>query len=188
VNETLHPAILDQSQTPDVEVETDLRALYARHWAELCNYLKKRFGAGPPDPEDVAQEAFVKYSAAINRDHIDNARAYLYRTAHNLLIDEHRRVAVQDAAKRSAETLGGYDERTPERILVGMEQLSVMTNCLRGMPEARRRSFLLNRLQGMSCAAIARMSDYSESAVKKHILLAMLDLEAALTESERGRR
>ena len=54
------------------------------------------------------------------------------------------------------------------------------------MPEARRRSFLLNRLQGLSAAAIARMTGYSESAVKKHIGLALGELEAALTLCERG--
>jgi DNA-directed RNA polymerase specialized sigma24 family protein len=53
------------------------------------------------------------------------------------------------------------------------------------MPEVRRRSFLLNRLQGLSCAAIARMTGYSESAVKKHIDLALKDLEAALSDAER---
>jgi DNA-directed RNA polymerase specialized sigma24 family protein len=52
------------------------------------------------------------------------------------------------------------------------------------MPAQRRRSFLLNRLQGLSAAAIARLTGYSESAVKKHIGLALSELEAALTEAE----
>ena len=56
------------------------------------------------------------------------------------------------------------------------------------MPAARRRSFLLNRLQGLSCAAIARMTGYSESAVKKHIGVVLTELEAALTEAERTNR
>jgi len=45
----------------------------------------------------------------------------------------------------------------------------MLTRTLRAMPAARRRSFLLNRLKGLSCVAIARMTGYSESAVKKHI-------------------
>jgi hypothetical protein len=32
-----------------------LGPLYASCWAELCSYLKRTFGVGPPDPQDVAQ-------------------------------------------------------------------------------------------------------------------------------------
>jgi DNA-directed RNA polymerase specialized sigma24 family protein len=77
------------------------------------------------------------------------------------------------------------DDRTPERVLAGQERLEILTRSLRAMPAARRRSFLLNRLQGLSCAAIARMTGYSESAVKKHIDLALKDLEVSLSEAER---
>jgi RNA polymerase sigma factor (sigma-70 family) len=159
--------------------------LYARHWAELCHYIKRRFGVGPPCPEDVAQEAFIKFASIENRHTIDNPRAYLYRTAHNVLIDERRRLALRKEISGDIETLSVCDDRTPERILVGKERLDVLTRTLHAMPDTRRRSFLLNRLHGLSAAEIARMTGYSESAVKKHIGLALGELEAALTAVER---
>jgi DNA-directed RNA polymerase specialized sigma24 family protein len=64
--------------------------------------------------------------------------------------------------------------------------LDVLTRTLLAMPDERRRSFLLNRLHGLSAAAIARKTGYSDSAVKKHIGLALSELEAALTASERA--
>ncbi len=161
-----------------------LDELYTRHWTELVQYLKKRFGAGRPDPEDVAQEAFIRFAALEDRRDIDNPRAYLYRTAHNVLVDEHRRLAVRAADARRADRAPQSDDRTPERVLVGQERLDLMSATLHAMPAARRRSFLLNRLHGHSCAAIARMTGYSESAVKKHIDLALTDLDAALTAAE----
>jgi RNA polymerase sigma-70 factor (ECF subfamily) len=162
--------------------------LYARHWRELCHYIKKQFGAGPPDPEDVAQEAFMKFAAVDDRGAIDNARAYLFRTAHNVFVDEQRRLVLRRASPRDSEAQPVSDDRTPERVLVGQERLEILARSLRAMPSARRRSFLLNRLQGLSCAAIARMTGYSESAVKKHIGLALAELEAAVTETERANR
>jgi RNA polymerase sigma factor (sigma-70 family) len=159
--------------------------LYARHWSELCHFIRRHFGAGQSDPEDVAQEAFVKYAAIDNRAAIDNPRAYLFRTAHNVLVDEHRRLALRRAHPGAPEAYPVSDDRTPERVLVGQERLEILSRTLCVMPAARRRSFLLNRLEGMSCASIARMTGYSESAVKKHIGLALNDLEAALTEAER---
>ena len=177
---------LDNSTPALVRRDNGMDVLYARHWGELCHYIKKHFGPGPPDPEDVAQDAFMKFAAIDDRDAIDNPRAYLFRTAHNVLVDEHRRLALRRAFPSDTEAPPVSDDRTPERVLVGQERLEILTRSLRAMPAARRRSFLLNRLQGLSCAAIARMTGYSESAVKKHIELgAQRSWKRPLTEAER---
>lgn len=167
-----------------VVCDTGIDALYARHWGELCHYIRKHFGPGPPDPEDVAQDAFMKFAAVNDREAIENPRAYLFRTAHNVLVDEHRRLALR-RVPADTEAAPVSDDRTPERVLAGRERLEILTRTLRAMPATRRRSFLLNRLQGLSCAAIARMTGYSESAIKKHIDLALKDLEASLDDAER---
>jgi RNA polymerase sigma-70 factor (ECF subfamily) len=165
---------------PDSTVDV----LYVRHWTELCHYIRRQFGCGPPDPEDVVQETFVKFAALENRHTIDNPRAYLYRTAHNVLIDERRRLELGKKITVDVESLSAGDDRTPERVLVAKERLDLLTRTLLAMPDTRRRSFLLNRLHGLSAAAIARMTGYSESAVKKHIGLVLSELEAALTVRE----
>ena len=120
------------------------------------------------------------------RESIDNPRAYLYRTAHNVVIDERRRLQVRAVAARRMTTEALSDVCTPERVLIGKERLDVLSVALRAMPAVRSRSFLLNRLHGLSGAAIARLTGYSESAVKKHIDLALIDLEAALSAAEQG--
>ena len=176
---------LDKGTPTLVRRDAGMDVLYARHWAELCHYIKKHFGPGPPDPEDIAQDAFMRFVAIEDRQAIENPRAYLFRTAHNVLIDEHRRLALRNAGPADTETRSPSDDRTPERVLVGQERLEILTRSLRAMPAARSRSFLLNRLQGLSCAAIARMTGYSESAIKKHIDVALRDLEAALSDAER---
>src|SRR5215469_6929601 len=132
-------------------VDAGMDVLYARHWGELCHYIKKHFGPGPPDPEDVAQDAFMRFVAIEDRQAIENPRAYLFRTAHNVLVDEHRRLALRRAGPADTEARPASDDRTPERVLAGQEQLEILARSLRGMPATRRRSFLLNRLQGLSC-------------------------------------
>lgn len=176
---------LDNDTSTLVRHDNGMDALYARYWGELCHYIKKRFGPGPPEPEDVAQDAFMKFASIGDRDAIDNPRAYLFRTAHNVLIDEHRRIALRRAEADDIEAPPVKDERTPERVLVGQERLEILTQSFHAMPTVRCRSFLLNRLQGFSCAQIARMTGYSESAIKKHIDLALRDLEASLSRAER---
>jgi RNA polymerase sigma-70 factor (ECF subfamily) len=163
-----------------------LGILYERYWSELCGYLRKAFGAGPPDPQDVAQQAFLRYAAIPSTDEVRNERAYLYRIAHNILVEEHRRVAVRRAAVAGmvSRSLPCADELTPERVLIAIERLTVLRSVMNTLPKVRRRSFLLNRLEGLPCAEIARRTGYSESAVKKHVNLVMADLEAAIRRVE----
>src|SRR5689334_18562274 len=66
-------------------------ALYTEHWAELCAYLKRTFGAGPPDPEDIAQAAFVRFARIEHQEKIENPGAYLQRIAHNIAVSELRK-------------------------------------------------------------------------------------------------
>lgn len=185
MNDVAKSMALDEGTPTLVRRDVGMDVLYARHWGELCHYIKKHFGQGPPDPEDVAQDAFIRFAAIENREAIDNPRAYLFRTAHNALVDEHRRLALHRGKPTDIDARTASDDLTPERVLVGRERLEILTRSLRSMPAARRRSFLLNRLQNLSCAAIARMTGYSESAVKKHIDVALKHLEAALSEAER---
>jgi RNA polymerase sigma-70 factor (ECF subfamily) len=166
-----------------------LDALYRRHWLELCRYVRRTFGAGPPEPEDVAQQAFMSFAAVDDPVDIAHPRAYLFRTAHNIVVDERRRSAGQGATVLELHPAAAEksDDRTPERVLMGKERLAVLSAAIRALPKERRRSFLFNRLHGLSCAEIARRTGYSDSAVKKHVAQAMDALEAALTAAERVR-
>jgi len=168
------------------ERQSALGVLYSRYWAELCRYVKKTFGSGPPDPQDIVQQTFLHFASSPSTREIRNVRAYLYRTAHNILIEEHRRASVRHAATVEMVSRQGscVEELTPERVMIADERLDIMRAVISKQSEARRRSFLLHRLEGLSCAEIARRTRYSESAIKKHIMLVMNDLEAAMARRE----
>jgi RNA polymerase sigma-70 factor (ECF subfamily) len=106
--------------------------------------------------------------------------------AHNIAVDEHRRAASALRTTRGFFLQQGHktDDLTPDRILMAKERLSVLRNAIQQMPTARRQSLLMNRLQGLCCAEIARRTGYSETAVKKHIAIAMMDLDRALSRAE----
>jgi RNA polymerase sigma-70 factor (ECF subfamily) len=171
---------------PSGEQVRDIRTLYERHWSELCGYLRKRFGAGPPEPQDVAQQTFLRYATSPSCSEIRNERAYLFRIAHNVLVEERRRIAARRTVTAGLLTRSpaSADELTPERILMGTEHLNILRSVIDTAPVVRRRSFLLNRLDGLTCAEIARRTGYSESAVKKHVTLLLADLETAMQRAE----
>lgn len=163
----------------------ELVSLYTRYCAELCRYVRKKFGAEEAHSQDIVHQSFMRYAAISNSDAIRNVRAYLYRTVRNIVSDERRRsISRKSVVATLSQCDTCVDDLTPERVLIGQERLNLLRAVIRAEPEARRRSFLLNRLDGLSCAEIARRTGYSESAIKKHIALVMADLDAAVTRAE----
>ena len=63
--------------------KSDFSSFYHMHWEGLCAFLRKTFGSGPPDPEDVAQDAFYQLAKMKSREHIENPKAFLYKVSIN---------------------------------------------------------------------------------------------------------
>ena len=163
-----------------------LREAYQRYWGELCGYLLNKFGPGPPEPEDVAQTAFTKL--AENSHSVKNPRAFLYATARNEVIEYHRRATRRrpydlDIAEQSAaEKLSEFDA---ERVFMGKEQLDILLQALERLPVRQRRVFLLSRVDGLTCEAIARREGMSSAAVQKQIERAVAKCLDALDAANR---
>ena len=158
--------------------------LYRDHWVALVGSLRRTFGDGPPDPDDIAQQAFQKL---IERDRLSDIRSIkgiLWRTARNLMIN----------AKRSRSTRTRYDfeiehlyfpsrgvNSTPEAVLSANEELQAINEVLRAMPEKRRRAFILHRVEGLSVSEVARRLRLSRSPTDRHIRRAAEDIQMRLS-------
>jgi RNA polymerase sigma factor (sigma-70 family) len=162
--------------------------LYTRYAPELSRFVKRTYGVDQSDTQDIVHQTFLRFAAVTCGEHILNVRAYLFQTARNIVVDERRRRltncnAVASLVIRKPMVV---DERTPERVLMAQERLKILRRVILASPEARRRSFLLHRLEGLSCAEIARLTGYSESAIKKHVALAASELESAVSLAEQS--
>ena len=153
-----------------------LQSLYERYWTELCSYINKTFGAGPPEPEDVVQTAFARFAALKDPSSLQNPRAFLYATARNAVIDHHRasgrRAAHEaDLAARAGEA--GMSDPSAEDVLLGRERLRLFIAALDDMPPLRRRLVLLSRMEGLTCKEIAAREGMSPAAVQKQVARAL---------------
>lgn len=173
------------------EADKRLAALYERYCAELVRYILAKFGAGPPDPEDVAQSAFEKFASSGKPSEIANPRAFLYAAARNIVIDHHRREAVRRKNAGDLQVAAeqkNHDEITPERVLLEKERYAIFEEALTRMPLRRRKMLLMNRREGLSCPEIAKRFGVSETVVRNQVSLAVrqcLDLlEARLKDGD----
>jgi RNA polymerase sigma-70 factor (ECF subfamily) len=161
-----------------------LADLYRVHWKGLCGYVRAQFGPGPPEPEDVAQAAFIRFAAA-DPSHIENPRAFLYATARHLVIDHHRqaqRASAHEHATQSAAAENPLYELSPENVLLQAERFRILARALERMPLKRRRLVLLNRFEGLSYAQIGEQFGMSAENVRKHIERTLAECLRALHE------
>ena len=168
----------ERASEPDAGVRGDrssLSCLYRNHSRELAAYLRKTYGDGPPDPEDIVQQAFLKLSERDGLSEIRNLRAFLWRTARNLLLTHKRNELLFFAIQGN--------DCSPERVLDIEQQLSAINDALREMPERRRNAFIWHRVEGLNVAAVARRFGVTRAAAVKHIARAALDIDTALDKT-----
>jgi RNA polymerase sigma-70 factor (ECF subfamily) len=171
----------------------DLRGLdeaYRRYRGEVSAYIERKFGRGPPEPDDVAQTAFLRFASYARDNPIENPRAFLYTLARNIVLDHRRRAQVAEAHARELKPslADAPYEFSPERVLLDRERLGLLVEALTQMPLRRRRMVLMNRFENLSCEEIGRRLGVSTSTVQKEVVRGLAEcldhLSAAAGESD----
>ncbi|MEM9375170.1 MAG: sigma-70 family RNA polymerase sigma factor [Pseudomonadota bacterium] len=160
-----------------------LSELYRAHSDELRAYLTRQFGNGPPDPDDMVQQAFQKLLERGDHKSIKNLRAFLWRTARNLTLNSKRNNQNRSQYDFEIEHLYFANKgngSSPARVLEVKEQLRIISETLINMPEKRRTAFVLHRIDGLTVSAIARRYGNTHAAIIKHIARAASDIDGAL--------
>jgi len=163
-----------------------LEHYYREYHQELCRYVVSKFGLSHGEAEDVVQEAFTRMAPKFHSEGIAHVRAFLYRSVHNASIDALRKGQVRESYAQAvqAEPENEYDNLSPERVAVGRQFLGLISSALWSMPHKRRRLLLMNRVDGLSYAEIARREGLSATVVKKHVAKALAGCQQALREHD----
>jgi RNA polymerase sigma factor (sigma-70 family) len=157
--------------------------LDARFRAPLMAYFTRRTG-NRSEAEDLTQETFARLIASSSFEFADQANAYVFRVAMNLLRDRARRasrwrkvptfpldvVAVDEIGN------GFVEDICPERVLLGKESLAEALACLDELGERTMNIFILFRMEGMKQKDIAALYGIGLSTVEKQIMAAVLHL------------
>ena len=138
------------------------------------------------DAHDVLQEAFQKLMKRDGLREMENPRAYLYRTATNIIIDRQRKG--QHHTRYIREVISGVEAGTasgpatipPERQVAARQELDIIYKALDELPEKCRRAFLMHREQHMKYGEIAEALEVSISMVEKYMINALKHLRRKL--------
>lgn len=160
----------------------NMTQLFQQHWTGLCGFLYRLYGAGPPEPEDVAQEAFSVLSGLKDSSHIEQPKAFLYKVAINIALKA-RRTNQQMPIKLPVETLDLLlsDAADPEQQLQQQQGLQQIATAIAGLTEKQRFILLASRIQGKTYSQIAAQTGWSLADISRQ-LHQVLDLLLKVTE------
>jgi RNA polymerase sigma-70 factor (ECF subfamily) len=164
-----------------------LSAVYRKYHQELLGFVHRSLGNTGSEAEDVIQQAFIRFAERRDLHEIRNPRAFLYRTARNIAINHHRHRKLVQTHARDGGLPGGLasDELSPEIVLQEQELCRIVEETIRAMPPRRREFLLMHRVNGLAYAEIARRAGVSDTAVKKHVALAVAACGLALEAGSR---
>ena len=153
--------------------------LYARHRGPLYRYFVRQVN-DPATANDLYQGAWEK---------IIKARAkyrpkapftvWMYRIAHNHLVDHYRRMRPDDSVEPDTMSDTRYD---PSQGAIDSEQNELLRTGIAALPEEQRNTLLLQLETGLKMEEIAMVTGVGRETVKSRLRYAVNYLKRSLVE------
>lgn len=159
--------------SPSPSLSAHVESLYLAHHGWLQGWLRKKVG-NAFDAADLAQSTFLKVLGAKGLDQLQEPRAYLTTIARNLLINQVRRRAIEQAYLDALAAMPEPVAPPPEVRLMVLETLVEIDRRLGRLPALAKQAFLLAQLEGLSHGEIAAELGISVSTVKRHLAKAAM--------------
>ena len=149
-------------------------ALYARHKGPLYRYLLRNV-QDRSVADDLFQDSWSKAIAARGR-YAPTAKftTWLYRIAHNNLVDHWRRHA------RSAPVDAEPEHSTPESEALGNERRDSLLTAIARLPLEQRTALLLHEERGLNLEQIAEVTGCGRETVKSRLRYALVKLRQSM--------
>lgn len=155
-------------------------AEWARSWnAGLTRYLRRRL-PGRIDPEDLAQEVYVRLLRVDKLEQIKEPQAYLYRVASNVAA-EWRMRAVHSKPHSDAELETLVTTATPESLLDDEQFSTQLDAALQTMTAMVRAVIYLKLREDMSHEEIAEHLGITPRMVRRMLTTGYAQLRARIT-------
>lgn len=142
--------------------------------AELRMRLR-RVCQGPAEIDDVIQDTYYKLLMVGSLEHVREPKAFLVRTAKNIVIDRMRRDAIVNIeAVANLEQLEMEDAApSPERVVAARSELKWVMGLIDNLPARCKAVFRSRRIYGLSQHETAETLGVSEGIVEQETMKGM---------------
>lgn len=158
-------------------------------FVENSLFLKKflaRYFVNSQDIEDVAQETYLRAFAAEQKKYIEQPKAFLFRIAKNVALNELKRKSHQitDFIEDVSASVVLDTAASAEEEVEAQELLGLYCEAVASLPEKCRHIFLLRKVHGLAQKEIATRMSLSVSSVEKYLRQGVLTCRAFLDQRE----
>lgn len=157
--------------------ESVFTSIYQKCSKDLYQYLYYRYGE-TIDPTDKTQESFIKLWEQCAKLTVATARAYLFKIAKNLTLNElkHNKVVLRHREQGQK----NYTHENPEFLFEEKEYSKKFQQALAELTEEQRVAFMMNRVEGKKHQEIAEMLGVSRKVVEYRIYSAFDQLKKVI--------
>jgi len=155
---------------------------FTEHQATIRRIIAK-YRSNPEDIEDLLQETFLKSFAAEARQHIREPKAFLFRVAKHVAINEaKRKVHTHTDSIEDSSQLAVLTDKSPsvEEEVEHRRRLLLFTQAMATLTPELREALVLRKLDNLKFKEIAERLDVSVSTVEKRVATALVRCKAYL--------
>jgi RNA polymerase sigma-70 factor (ECF subfamily) len=160
--------------------------LYSRHKGPLYRYLTRQCG-NTAVAEELFQDIWMNLINARDRYTVQaKFTTYLYRLAHNRLVDYYRKhsgsmpISYEDNDCPVVDDNATVSADNPERIASSQERITHLIQSIQELPEAQREAFLLHEESGLDLSEIAEITSVNIETAKSRLRYAFTKLRKAV--------
>jgi RNA polymerase sigma factor (sigma-70 family) len=146
-------------------------SLFRPYYDELLGFLTAKLGCRE-QAADMVQDTYVRILSLKHPHAIVQPRAFLYKTAINLTVDEFRRQRLRNRWSAALESIEELQSDAPdqEAVVESKERLDLLRQAIHELPPKCRHVFLLHKFMDLRHAEIAERLGISKNMVEKHVI------------------
>ena len=156
--------------------------------AALTGYFRRNW-RNENDVRDLVQDVYVHVCESARRELPRNARAFVFITARNILIDKfrNRRVVPIETVGDLEALAAASDQPGPDRDLISRDELRRLQQALESLSPRCREAVIYKQLEGLSRREIATRMGISEETVKEYLAIGLFTLSDIFFGGSAGR-
>lgn len=157
--------------------EMTFERIYKKYAKDLHDFLYYKFGE-QFNPNDKAQDAFMKLWDNCGKVPLDKAKSYLFTIANNMMLNDikHQKVVLRHQKIKPE----NYTNENPEFILEKEQFMERYQKALEKLSEEQRVAFLMNKAEGKKHSEIAAILGITQKVVEYRIYTAFSFLKNEL--------
>jgi len=146
------------------------------YYDEISYYLLRLTG-DKHLAKDLTQETYVKVLEVSKKSDILVQKAFLYKIAHNLVVDKVRKDKILLHSAYEEEQHCIPEKERPEELVADEIRQKKLKECILTLSPQNKRAFVLHYYKGYTRKEIAEIMKISTNAVEKNITRAVLKIK-----------